>query len=272
MTKDESLNFYLRHLNERFGELKGALEQFLRVLSEENAKNKSALAETACERADELARAMADGDQPNWLRRLSSAFRTYYTSPTSLGAQYNVLKQIMEVYPQIQNHKWSFAGSAEDAPHDFDALFEKCRAESNLNELFDDLIQTLEKILDSGQIDSIRAISSIKKLIATLRNNKAGSYLSVMTGWQFTLSVMKNFLWEELGRVPVLGSLAKALEKTMKEADIELGALHERVAEEMSEQYGASVTVLTFEQHQNLLQAPDTKQLSDGENDEKLSN
>ena len=117
---------------------------------------------------------------------------------------------------------------------DFDSIFEHYKSESRLPELFDDIIRILEEIQSSGEVDSLTMMTALGKVLATLKQNKDGSYFSINSAWEFLVSFLKNYMWGELSKIPVLGTAMAALEKTIKETNEEMFKVHSSVEAEMS--------------------------------------
>jgi hypothetical protein len=150
---------------------------------------------------------------------------------------------LLPIKSQINSHKWSLGESNESTKFDFDELYERHKADSKLPDFFDSLIDTLEKMILSGEIDSIKSKSSIQQLLSLLKQNKSGSYFSVMASWEFIGGFTKNTLWASLDSIPVIKQLKKGFEKTIEEMDIELEDVHNNISEEMKDKYNSSFGV-----------------------------
>ncbi|MGI1669966.1 MAG: hypothetical protein K6L74_06515 [Neptuniibacter sp.] len=169
---------------------------------------------------------MSEKDHPDWLGELHSALANNVgLVDPKFGELINELALISE---QIINHEWILDHDSEDG-FDFDAIYEKYRSESRLSELFREIIKILEKIKSSGQIKDLEMENALCALIATLNQNKDGSYLSINTTWEFVINLLRNYLWAELSRIPVLGPVLEALEKTIRETHAEITKLHSDV-------------------------------------------
>jgi hypothetical protein len=157
--------------------------------------------------------------------------------------------------PSIEAHKWFTNQSTVHTSFDFDEIYERYRIESKLPELFSILIDLLEQMIDSGEIDSIKVATSLKQLISLLKQNKSGSYFSTMASWEFLKSFIKNTSWSVIDSIPVLKQLKKGFEDTLVEFDMELEQVHKQVATEMKETYNTTVETLVYKsQSSNLLE------------------
>lgn len=115
----------------------------------------------------------------------------------------------------------------------FDAIFQHYKSQSRLAELFDEIIKILEEIQASGEIDSVAMMNALGKVIATLKKNKNGSYFSLNGAWSFLITFLKNYMWAELSKLPVLGTAMGALEKTIEETNEEMSKVHSEIQHEM---------------------------------------
>ncbi len=84
----------------------------------------------------------------------------------------------MDLYPRIESQQWDFADSSLNAAVDFTAVYTEFYRESRVPELFDELVEELNRIVDSGEVDSLQAIKSLERLIATIKKNARGDFFS----------------------------------------------------------------------------------------------
>jgi len=156
-------------------------------------------------------------------------------------------------YKIIKEEKLLSSESKENIAYDFDQLFEKFRSESKLPVLFDSLIEILEKIGESNEIDSRKIVDSLNKLIATVKKNKNGSYFSTRCMLDLFTSVFRKFLWAELIKIPGLDSLLKALQETFQELDNEMANIHENMKTEMTKKFSSEFPFIGYDKKGNLI-------------------
>lgn len=144
----------------------------------------------------------------------------------------------------LDEHVWSFEQNPE-ASFDFDSIFEHYKKESRLPQLFDEIVELLEEIQNSGEVDSLMMLRALGKVIATIKRSKDGSYFSMNSAWDFLLNFLNNYLLAELSKIPVLGTALEALEKTIKEADAEMCSLHKNLRNELIRVVGEDVKALS---------------------------
>ncbi|QXE89624.1 hypothetical protein KP001_14400 [Geomonas subterranea] len=220
-----SFELFVRLVRQKHQQLVSNLNTVLEKLSGEDAQSKTASAEAMSLTAKDLRGLMANEDIPNWLNQTIQSL-TNYTSGQWNG--YNLLVSLINLKSQIESYAFVFENQKE-VGFDFDAIYEHFKNESRLPELFEEIIRILEEIQSSGAVDSVTMLSALEKVIATIRRGKGGSYLSMISSWNFLMSFLKNYMWGELSKLPVIGTAMEALEKTIKEADEEMERLHQKV-------------------------------------------
>ncbi|HCG5590304.1 TPA: hypothetical protein NJ104_004515 [Vibrio parahaemolyticus] len=228
MSNNESLNFFMRFVHEKYKSVVATTDDLVKSLAGEDAKDKKVKAQFVDSATGDLISALAKADQPIWLRGLNQQVNLYVQNRTN---SYNVMKFIMENRVQITTHTWEFDEKSD--AFDFDSVFERYRSESKLPELFDEIVKILEDIKDSGEVDSVTMMTSLSKVIATLKKSKDGSYFSVNSAWSFLVSFLQNYMWAELTKLPVLGTAMEALKETIEQTNEEMFKVHTEVQNEM---------------------------------------
>ena len=229
MTLNASVEFHMRFVTQKHNELKGSLKQLVNILVSENLEEKKTQAKKSLDMSNDLRAAISDQDCPSWLNSLIDALKQFIGGRSN---QNGLITHLITNLSQINNHKWAFDAQAEKS-FDFDSIFEHYKAQSRIPELFDKIIEILEEIQSSGEVDSVSMMTALGKVIATLKKNKDGSYFSLNSAWAFLISFLKNYMWGELSKIPVLGTAMEALEKTIKETNEEMFKVHSSVQSEM---------------------------------------
>jgi hypothetical protein len=220
----------MRFVTEKHKEVVLSLDQLVKALVGENAQNKVAKAEDALKKARDLQSAISKQDSPAWLPSLVQGLHHYVTKSWN---QQHLINHLIDNVANIKQHEWAFV-NAEEKAFDFDSIYEHYKSESRIPELFDEIINILEEIEASGEIDSLTMITALGKVLATLKQNRNGSYFSLNSAWEFLVSFLKNYMWSELSKLPMLGSAMEALEKTIKETNEEMFKVHSSIEKEMS--------------------------------------
>jgi len=220
----------MRFVTEKHQELIKSLELLVTTLVSENIQQKFDKAKLALDKANDLKASVSSKDAPPWLPSLITGL-THFVGKA--WKQTNLIEHLIKLINQIREHKWVFESSTETA-FDFDSIFEHYKNESRLPELFDEIIRILGEIHTSGDVDSVAMMTSLGKVLATLKQNKNGSYFSLNSAWEFLVTFLQNYMWGELSKIPVLGTALEALEKTIKETNEEMFKVHLSVQNEMS--------------------------------------
>jgi len=241
MAKDERMEFYVRLLREKHKDLVTASANLLVEMGRENREKKIAAAQVALNAARDLRIILSSNDVPQWLPDLINSAQTFIGGGWSSS---DFLGNFIGIKRRIEQHKWVFDEGGETA-FDFDSIFEHYKNESRLPELFDQIVNILENIESSGEVDSITMINALAKVIATIKRCKDGSYFSLNSAWEFLLSFLKNYMWGELSKLPVLGTAMDALRKTIEETNEEMFKLHLKVEQEMNRTVEAEVKSLS---------------------------
>ncbi len=219
----------MRFVKEKHSELVESLNHLVTFLVSENLEQKKSKAEAALSKSNDLQASLSQRDTPEWLPPLINALNHF---KTGTWKQSNLINHLINDQNRIKKHEWVFNNPSEEA-FDFDEIFQHYRSESRLSELFCKIVTILEQIKDSGEVDSVSMMSALTKVIATLKQNKDGSYFSVNSAWSFLISFLKNYMWAELSKIPMLGTAMEALEKTVKETNEEMYKVHCNVQESM---------------------------------------
>lgn len=241
MSNQKTIDFFTKLLLERHADLKKVAEALILDLAGDNTESKKAAAQRVRIAAEALSAILPTSDTPKWLSNLLGYLSSYAQNHWT-GAE--LMRNYYVLLPQILSHEWTFVGR-ENLALDFDGVFELYRAESRLPELFDIIVELLVDIKDSGAVDSVSMMDALAKVIATMQSGKSGSYFSLNGAWDFLLSFANNYLWAELAKIPVLGTVFESLKRTIDEADAEMIKLHGSIRQEMERRVQDEVRLIT---------------------------
>lgn len=241
MTINDSLKFFLRLIKEKHAALVSVCHILLINLAGDDPNKKKSVAKNALQAATDLRAVLSNKDIPQWLNDIVN-FLTNFTS--GQWSSSDLLPHFVTAKASLDSHSWAFEQEAETA-FDFDSIFEHFKKESRLPELFDQIIRLLEDIESSGEVDSVTMHRALGKVISTIKKSRDGSYFSLLSGWEFLLSFLNNYMWGELSKLPVLGTALEALGKTIKETDEEMSKVHRQVQDEMVRTVTTEVKALT---------------------------
>ncbi|MDH0448135.1 MULTISPECIES: hypothetical protein [unclassified Shewanella] len=237
MTSNASVQFHMRFVKEKHKELIESLNELVNHLVGEKLEVKKSKADVALTKSNDLKASISQQDTPDWLPSLIDALQRFKSGSWN---QTHLINHLITYQKKIKEHVWIFDNPSEQA-FDFDAIFQHYKSESRLSELFSEIVTILEQIQNSGEVDSVSMMSALGKVIATLKQNQDGSYFSINSAWSFLVSFLKNYMWSELSKIPVLGSAMEALEKTIKETNEEMFRVHNNVQASMRELVEAEV-------------------------------
>ena len=240
MATNESFHIFLRLIKEKHQLLVAASDLLLRSLVGEDPGNKKKVANAALRAANDLRGLLSKKDVPSWLNNAINFLTAFINDQSST---FDLLSNYIPTKSAIESHNWTFQAN-DEAAFDFDSIFEHFKKDSRLPELFDSIVKILEDIQESGDVDSVTMLRSLGKVIVTIKRSRDGSYFSVNSAWEFLLNFLKNYMWEELSKVPVLGAALEALEKTIKETNEEMFKLHQQVQDEMNKVVEREICVL----------------------------
>lgn len=243
-----SIEIFTRLLVEKHEELRRNMNHFFRTVTLEDKNQKVLAVQTLLKSSVSLIDLLSSKDRPQWLNTVKSSCDNFMRSKDS----FKLLNSLTLLKNKVDNHDW-WTDNPTALGCDFDAIFKKYKDESRLNELFDSITSILEQMVTDGHIDSIRILDQLKKIIATIKKNKNGSYFSMMGTWNFFVHFMKNVLWDELTKIPLLGSLLKTLAEVTDEVDKELELVHKQVGEEVEKEFNTPLQSITYSSTAKLL-------------------
>lgn len=229
MSQNESLNFFLRLVREKHAAMKQQADTLFKEMARDNLDSKKAQASSTKERATDLRGLLSSKDVPGWL---DHSITTLVQFSNGTLPPEDFLTNMVAWKPELDRHTWIFE-TVDDIAVDFDAIYERYRNQSRLPELFDAAIQILEEIQASGEVDSVAMLNALKKVIATIKKAKNGSYFSVHSAWNFLWTFVENYLWNELSAIPGLGTAAAALRTAIESINDEMVSLHSKIDGEM---------------------------------------
>jgi len=263
MTDNESLKFFLRLVQEKHEQLKTCLNELFQSMASDSHGEKVSANGLLLQACENLSYVLSAPDRPKWLEHLIKETTSYNQNHKAPGQNFRLLNNIVGQRNQAITHTWSFENSSIETDYNFDDLYQRLKTESKLHELFDSMVSTLEKMVSSGEIDSLTALKSLEQLISIIKQNQDGSYFSVMASWEFLTGFTKNLVWQELTTLPGIKQLKSAFEKTVKEMDIELDTLHTSIADEIKNKYKTTLTTLSYKaKGENLLEHNSSKKIS----------
>lgn len=246
MSKDSSFEFFMRAVEERHQIFKNRLDELLEAVSGNDPQKKQGASKSAHESLQHLKQTISQADYPPWLGPIESKLHWYTPRTKEEKSGKVLLSTLIKLYSQIMKQQWNLDRPKGISPVDFDSIYRLFYDESRAPELFEELLKQLQSIVDSGEVDSLKAIQSLEKLISTIRKNMRGSYFSTVGTLHFTTTLFKNYLWEELSKIPAIGSFLQAFSKTLSELDVEMSEVHTKLSERIAQDAKADLPMLKY--------------------------
>jgi hypothetical protein len=209
MVSQQSIDNYLRIMNERYAQFKKDLDALIHAIAAGEANAKLKAAERTLNSADDLVRNIATDDCPHWLRVIHQILGRRGKQMADPVASQAILLDLLNNYVSISPIAWS--GDEGNYAIDFDAIFAECREASTVPKLFEDILGLVRQIAESGEIENIKAIEALKTLIATLKKNAHGSYAGMSAVHDLIGQICTESMLNELETYPAIGSVVKTL-------------------------------------------------------------
>lgn len=221
--------FLVATVTTKHNEAKQSVEKFLQTLFASGDGNaRLSAVRDAINAVTVLQGVLHENYRPPWLAQILSSLRRFEKQHQQDNGFQAAKLVATSIYPEMAAHQWAFE-DVRATGFDFDAIYENARDSNSISELFDEIINCLQQIVDSEEIDSVRMLKELESLIATLKNARRGSYLAVRGAWYFLVEWMKNTGWEVFGDIPVIGAAVRGLKTTMEKANTAMVQMHDDV-------------------------------------------
>ena len=227
---------FYRNLQEKHNTVVALLDQYFHIVikpavSAQDAGN--ALLQLG-RAADTLASQMAAGDRPQWLRELIKITKAFENNQGDQNLWKNAFNLIKANEALIRGQNWSRTSSNAIPLLDFDEIVEKHRNKENIERLFKQLIDSLEKLVQCEELDSRRVVEDLERLIASLRKAQRGSFNAQILSFEVAKKYVKNLTISWLKETKVAKLMVKAAEDTVSELGMTLDDARNKIQEEIS--------------------------------------
>jgi hypothetical protein len=243
MDKHPQLDFYLKTLDDRQSEVQARIRSLMEALVGSDQSRKIARAGEALQSIKDLLNLLPSGNKPGWVdqisQRLTELINGQSGGNTPEGVWSHVYSNFDEIFrKKLSQYKPDLGGV------DFDALYRTCYESSKIPSLFDELVRTLQQVIESDAIDSRRVVKSLESLIALLRKNRNGSYFSTFSTTQVVCTGLRNIFFEVLKDVPGIAGVIRGVETSCQELQIEWGQFNEELKTKVREAFSFNLTGL----------------------------
>jgi hypothetical protein len=231
-----SESFFQRTLDEKTTEAIAAVQECVTAFLAADPGGRQKNATSASDAVNRIVKMLHPQDRPYWLTQLLSSLELAKNHHNDYNGIEAMQKIASELQPALIRHKWKLADIESAEGFDFDAIYSKYKGENKIPELFDEIIAAMTRIVESREIDSVKALNELLQVIATLKNARNGSYFATRNAWFFVATWFKNTGWELLSDIPVLGATVRGLRKTMEDMNDGMQNMHDQIQEDLGNQ------------------------------------
>lgn len=206
-----SVEQFYRTLSDRYNTFKQHLDSTISAFGLQNREDCAKAAGRLSGAGTDLLSILTEVDRPPWLKPITEAANDFARSKYKQSGE-TLLKTIATRYRSIQPIELP----SDTTDHSFDKLYDHLRSQGKLPELFGEMMNAIQQMLDSGAIDSATVIEALRKLLRLLKANQNGSYVAVLQTFK-SATFIKTTLIEYLKAIPVIAPIAKGYEKAVQQ-------------------------------------------------------
>ncbi|WP_146134598.1 hypothetical protein [Aphanothece minutissima] len=231
----ESTKLLQRLISERSEVMRDAISYFVKTISLENRDAKIAAARSCEDAAESLCTILAKNDRPQSILSLKAVLHSYiHQSANDINIGQRTIEALVAILPSINQQEWSFLDQESPAV-DFQAVYKDSYDSSRLPDLFEQLIDQLQQIIDSREVDSVRVLEALHTLISTVRRNSRQDVLAAYGTIGFAKTFLNKFLWAVLDEIPAVKVFSKSIRETINELDDEFEVMQARASERVAD-------------------------------------
>ncbi len=207
---------FQRTISKRFADFQEALSKTVEAVANGHNEARKVIVQELYRCCKDLGDLLTPKDQPIWLLPILHAANGFLRTQDQRTSK-ELLDALLRHFRLIE----PITLSDDDGQLlDFDALYVQIRDQGRTPELFDKLIELLERMIASGEIDSIGVEQALLHVLATLRANRKGSYVAVRQSISVAKYV-KHLTRACLAKVPGIGEMLEAWDRMMEEVESE---------------------------------------------------
>lgn len=170
-------------------------------------------------------------DCPNWVLDILPAIDRIINDVDSANNKANLYSIISKYENSIKNHSWEDGGINID--FDFENIYEKYKRESKLDELLQEVITLLEKLLTNESLYNENVQKQVKRLLSIIKNNANKSFYSD----EGIITCLFTFIADIAGvfiGIPGLGEVLKDFIKLAKSIATEMNTIKLNMSKEIA--------------------------------------
>jgi|GEM_PF-5716801 len=226
-----------RTITDKHSKLKNNVANLVVTFVNKNDQAKKVEAERCLSSSQTLLDLLAQPDKPAWLKNLNGALERYTNNAIKPEA---LMRTIIEVNKQLEAYQFTHEDNTTSGI-DFEETFQQYFDESRLPDLFDEIINLLGQIRDSGEIDSKSMLAALEELVASLKAGKSGSWLSIYGSREFLGEFIRTYAYELAIDTPLFGKVYKSFVEVSRKFNNEFETLNDKTQKQYSGQISKSL-------------------------------
>lgn len=234
MVSDTQAKFHLNLIRERHSQAVVAFDNLIKAYTRADMQRIQDANQSLVDAIEKLKDVLAAQHWPTWLKELHSKTLLYHNNHANGPATWKAhLEALMEYAKPLRGEAWHLSDVKPDAL-DVEAIVDRVRTENRIPDLYQATIDVLSRILESGEIDSVKAVNDLEKIIESLRAARKGSFSTQSFMWTFARKFAANLL-KNYAEESKIGPLIKAWNQTRDDLDGAIETTKEEIAREIGE-------------------------------------
>ena len=202
---------YVSVLNEHQKKLLETISNCVTVFSGEDFVEKDKVIISLIDELQYFQGLLPPNEYPSWLNILRKKTNSYSSDVNKKSRFGELIISLMDIYKDVKNQEWI----NEDIS--FEDIYKQNRAASNINDLFNELIDLLSNMIKNDELQDETVIAGINKLINIINVNKGKSLYSDLSIIDYIFIFFKNIAINTLKEIPAIKIIIESIEKTMEE-------------------------------------------------------
>jgi|GEM_PF-2965639 len=171
---------------------------------------------------------------PGWIQILINGANKFVDNPQVTSEWLMVL---VVNYKLVTNYSWA---NDQSKIYSIDEIYEDIKSTYGVENLFDNLIMVLQKLVESGHVDSKKALLSLEELVKILNDNKDGSFTSIRTRLWFCDEFLQKDPWKLIEEINELKADVNKIKGTLDEIDSKEVNLKQKIRYQLTKKYNAT--------------------------------
>ena len=214
---DDAAKMYADAVKQRSAEVKQALANLIGKYVGCSEDERKTLVERLRHSCKVVMNTLIPTQYPRWLPEVHNHCEKFLRNPSDPGHANRLAQAMTACYSQVDVIDLSTAN--EPNPYDLDALYEQAKAENKIPELFDRLIESIQRIIDDRIIENVTILEAIKSTLDVLKANRSGSLVSMRQSFGLVRVFLSEFAIRLIKTVPVAKQAVEAIEAAVSSMD-----------------------------------------------------